>query len=288
MLEEAKKYNCRKQFKAQSQYCCKLASKIGMFDIFTCHMKRSINKKGYWNEELILERSKKYKTRVDFWGKEKAAYRAAQRLGILDKVCSHMVKPEQHRYWTKQRIFERAKQYNKKVKFQIESPGAYKAARKFRILKEICAHMDFKNDQLQNDAPGRICKKCKEFKIRELMCINSKSKSKMDTICKSCKAKYSKERLLKFPEKYNCNTANRRAMHKKASPKWMTADNKKEIESFYKEAKQKTSLLNVIHEVDHIVPIRSSKVCGLHVPWNLQVIPREQNRAKSNKIVDHV
>lgn len=36
-------------------------------------------------------------------------------------------------------------------------------------------------------------------------------------------------------------------------------------------------------EVDHVIPLTNDIVNGLHVPWNLQVLPISVNRSKKNK-----
>lgn len=64
-----------------------------------------------------------------------------------------------------------------------------------------------------------------------------------------------------------------------AWPEW--ADDKTAFKVIYDEAKRRRARGENVH-VDHIVPICSDLVCGLHVPWNLQVICAKRNLTKSN------
>ena len=67
------------------------------------------------------------------------------------------------------------------------------------------------------------------------------------------------------------------------TPNWLSRDQIKQIESFYQHAKDCSLVTGEVYEVDHIVPLQGENISGLHVPWNLQVLPRDVNRAKSNK-----
>lgn len=64
----------------------------------------------------------------------------------------------------------------------------------------------------------------------------------------------------------------------RAQPAWLTVEHLREIRRIYRRAKKQKNL-----SVDHIVPLSNPLVCGLHVPWNLRVISKEENNAKGNK-----
>ena len=57
-----------------------------------------------------------------------------------------------------------------------------------------------------------------------------------------------------------------------------------EIKNFYWLARDLKAVTGEEYHVDHIVPINGKNVCGLHVPWNLQVLPADINMSKGNRI----
>jgi hypothetical protein len=81
------------------------------------------------------------------------------------------------------------------------------------------------------------------------------------------------------------DTKARRRKHREATPSWLSRKQKSEIRQLYQIAITMTQTTGEQYVVDHIVPLRSGTVCGLHVPWNLRVITREENLKKSNKML---
>lgn len=75
-------------------------------------------------------------------------------------------------------------------------------------------------------------------------------------------------------------SAKRRQTLRRQTHAWLTPDQIAEIDAIYFEAANKDG--GPWH-VDHIVPINGVSVCGLHVPWNLQILLAVENMQKGNR-----
>lgn len=89
----------------------------------------------------------------------------------------------------------------------------------------------------------------------------------------------SKEWDAKNPDKCAAYSKARKLAKIQRLPEW--AD-KAAVTAIYKDAIERTRITGIEHHVDHIVPLRSKFVSGLHWELNLQVIPASENRKKRN------
>lgn len=84
--------------------------------------------------------------------------------------------------------------------------------------------------------------------------------------------------------KINAHAAKRRAIKLRATPQWLTKEHFLEIEDLFICAKMFRLYTGQEYHVDHIIPLKGKNVCGLHVPWNLQILEASENIRKSNKL----
>lgn len=99
-------------------------------------------------------------------------------------------------------------------------------------------------------------------------------------------SQYKKKYKEANPDLYKALTSVRKRRHRNATPKWISTSQKLAMRQLYLQAMELTKLTGERYVVDHIIPLISDEVCGLHVPWNLRVITQEENLRKSNKLLE--
>jgi len=144
----------------------------------------------------------------------------------------------------------------------------------------------FHKRKAMKDGHTSACKDCdyerRQGKYRDVILKNSEKHNRARG--HRPRAEYLEERRRNpIPQSYR--VAKRRAMKKKATSVWA---NQRYIKDLYANAAEANAIFEAVgvkpnFEIDHIVPLQHSKVCGLHVEHNLQVLPSHENRTKSNK-----
>jgi len=158
-----------------------------------------------------------------------------------------------------------------------------------------------------------ICSKCNLSLDKSKFWKNKSTKTGFHTICAECskarkkqhyqenktsiRSKQSeyyeanKERILKANKEWKMtnhhlviqNVNERKKKVRQAMPNWLSQEDKQYIKNLYWLAKDLSSVSEGKYHVDHIVPLKGENVCGLHVPWNLQVLPEDINLKKGNR-----
>lgn len=153
----------------------------------------------------------------------------------------------------------------------------------------------------------KTCSKCKESKSLNSFSKRNDVPSGLSYVCKTCVNKRMKE-TPKTPEQKAKNAAyqkarrhltrewerarpkeikrakdaKRRAAKLQRTPVWLTQEQLEEIKEVYWLARDIELTTGEAYQVDHIVPLQGDTISGLHVPWNLQILPSDINQSKGN------
>lgn len=112
---------------------------------------------------------------------------------------------------------------------------------------------------------------------------------------RDCKSRYYQKNKANILEKSSAYRSDRRGFYNmlcqqrrerivRATPKSLTDEMKSLIRSIYERCGEMNKENKNSYHVDHIVPIAGNGVCGLHVPWNLQILKADENLKKSNRV----
>lgn len=161
----------------------------------------------------------------------------------------------------------------------------------------------------------KVCKSCGLEKDSSEFSKNCQQKDGLRTYCKSCISIYSrkyieenKEKVISSKKKYyyrniekirqdwqDYRKKNQERERLRSTlktkyrslcvPKWLTEEQNNLIKNFYKSARELAIFHEEQYHIDHIEPLKGRNSCGLHVPWNLQILPAKENLSKGNKLI---
>lgn len=137
VFEESKKYKTWNEF-FQKSPAAHFSARKHKWENEMTWLLRERAPQSYWqNEENVIEESKKYSTRTDFFKGCHAAYDYAAKNNLWEKMPWIKTKVKEHGYWTKERVFEEGGKYSTKMEFKRSAPTAYSLATKNNWINEM-------------------------------------------------------------------------------------------------------------------------------------------------------
>lgn len=137
VFEESQKYKTWNEF-FQKSPAAHFSARKHKWENEMTWLSRDQAPQGYWqNEENVLEESKKYTTRTDFFKGCHAAYDYASKHNLWKRMPWIKTKTKVNGYWTKERIFEEGAKYSTKMEFKRNAPRAYSLATKNKWIDEM-------------------------------------------------------------------------------------------------------------------------------------------------------
>lgn len=135
------------------------------------------------------------------------------------------------------------------------------------------------------DGPGyrHGCKACAKLKYKQTYVVKRVKRTAEQIKSSKVAALHKFRQKPEYKAAHAARQAERRARKLNATPKWLNAKQLDHIKFYYACAKFFGAQFAQAMHVDHIIPLNSDTVCGLHVPWNLQLMVAEANCRKGNK-----
>lgn len=159
VFEEARKYKTRAEFKKGCQMAYQVACRNGWLEEMDWLIE-SRKSKNYWTKERVFEEARNYKTRNEFQKECGSAYAVARKNGWLDEMTWFNEGKKPKGYWTKERVFEEARNYQTRTEFSKGCGSAYNVARKNKWLDEMTWFIEGKLKAFtikKNDSVYKYC-----------------------------------------------------------------------------------------------------------------------------------
>jgi len=181
---------------------------------------------------------------------------------------------------------DKAKEYRLKIKDkQKEYMKEYYIKNKTKLYDKNLEYYNLNKDKRVSRMKEYYCENKEKLSL-----YNKEARIKNKDKLLAYEADYRKNNVDKIKESRKENRGNinyhnsmRQLLKRKASPKWLSKMQKNEIKEIYiKSSNMSTDLVK--YHVDHIIPLKGKNVCGLHVPWNLQILESKENIRKGNKL----